>query len=146
MLKARVPETNEGIQNHLTVGIFNEFAKNMRDKGWNNVDSFIAAGIMDGNVLEIGPGPGYIGLEWLKKSSGGTLTGIEISDEMIQQASKNAAEYGMQNRVHYEKGNCMQMPFADASFDAVISNGSLHEWEFPERTFNEICGVMFQPL
>lgn len=58
MTKPRVIETNEGIQSELTVDIFDRFARCMRDKGWNNVDSFIKAGITKGNVLEIGPGPG----------------------------------------------------------------------------------------
>ena len=37
----------------------------------------------------------------------------------------------------------MEMPFEDESFDSVISNGSLHEWETPVRVFNEIyrCSV-----
>ena len=40
--------------------------------GLNNVDAFIKSGIAGGNVLEIGPGPGYVGLEWLKAISGST--------------------------------------------------------------------------
>lgn len=44
----RVPETNEGIRGELTVEIFDRFAKTMRDKGWNNVDSVWKAGITKG--------------------------------------------------------------------------------------------------
>jgi ubiquinone/menaquinone biosynthesis C-methylase UbiE len=142
MIKQRVIETNEGIQDGLTVEIFDSFARGMRDKGWNNVDSFIKAGITKGNALEIGPGPGYVGLEWLKKTEGTTVTGCEISGEMIRLAQKNAAEYGLEARTSYVLGNCMQMPFADASFDAVFSNGSMHEWEDPKRVFNEIARVL----
>ena len=32
---------------------------------------------------EIGPGPGYLGLEWLKKTQGTHLTGVDISPGMI---------------------------------------------------------------
>ena len=142
MLKERIPETNEGIQEKLTVEVYDKFARNMRDKGWNNVDGFIASGITGGNVLEIGPGPGYVGLEWLRKSQNGKLTGIEISSEMIRMVLRNAQEYNLQERVRYIKGNCMKMPFDDNLFDAVISNGSLHEWENPGRTFDEIHRVL----
>jgi len=58
MKKQRIIETNEGIQDKLTVEIFDSFARIMRDKGWNNVNSFMKVGITKGNVLEIGPGPG----------------------------------------------------------------------------------------
>ena len=92
MVKQRVIETNEGIQGALDVEIFNEFAKVMRDKGWNNVDGFIEAGISKGTVLEIGPGPGLIGLEWLKKTQNDGLTALEISSTMICIAKKKMSE------------------------------------------------------
>lgn len=142
MTKPRVIETNEGIQGELTVEIFDQFAKIMRDKGWNNVDSIIKAGITKGNALEIGPGPGYVGLEWLKKCPNAMLTGCEISRNMIQLAEKNAADYGFTARTKYVEGNGMQMPFPDGSFDAVFSNGSLHEWESPVKVFNELFRVL----
>ncbi len=142
MARERVVETNEGIQEQLTVEIFDTFAKTMRDKGWNNVDSFTKAGITTGEVLEIGPGPGYVGLEWLKRAGNATLTGCEISENMIAVAQKNAVEYKLQNKTRYVQGNCMQMPFKDHSFDAVFSNGSLHEWEDPVKAFNEIHRVL----
>lgn len=140
MVKARVIETNEGIQNEITVKTFNLFARNMRDKGWNGVDGMIASGIKGGDVLELGPGPGYVGLELAKKLKPASLTGCEVSPAMIRFAEKNAAEYGIPAR--YVLGNCMEMPFADESFDTVISNGSLHEWENPIRAFNEIYRVL----
>lgn len=140
MVKAREIETNEGIQNEITVEAFDLFARSMRDKGWNGVDGMIASGIKGGDVLEIGPGPGYVGLELAKKLNPSSITGFEISPAMIRIAEKNAAEYGIP--VRYVLGNCMEMPFEDERFDAVISNGSLHEWENPLRVFHEIARVL----
>ena len=142
MTKPRVPETNEGIQDEITVEVFDRFARIMRDKGWNEVKTFIKAGIGHGKLLEIGPGPGYVGLELLKASPDAVLTGCEISPEMIKVAQKNAKEYGYEDRVHYVQGNCMRMPFEDAAFDAVFSNGSMHEWEDPVKVFGEIHRVL----
>ncbi len=142
MLKQRIPETNEGIQDAVTVEVFDRFARGMRDKGWNNVDTFLAKGLGQGRLLEIGPGPGYVGLELLTKAPQATLTGCEISPEMIRLAEKNAEGYGLGERVTYTEGNGMAMPFADASFDGVFSNGSMHEWEDPVKVFNEIHRVL----
>jgi len=136
MLKSRAIETNEGIQNELTADVFNAFAKAMCDKGWNGVDSMLESGISGESILEIGPGPGYVGLELLKKLPGATLIGCGISPAMMKIAEKNAASYGVDAK--YVQGNAISMPFDDSSFDAVISNGSLHEWEDPKRVFNEI--------
>jgi len=38
--------------------------------------------------------------------------------------------------------NASTIPFPDNTFDAVFSNGSLHEWEDPILTFNEIYRVL----
>ncbi len=140
MVKTRVIETNEGIQNEVTVESFDIFARGMRDKGWNGVDEMIASGIKGGDVLELGPGPGYVGLELVQKIEAKSLTGCEISPAMLRLAKKNAVEYNFP--AQYVLGNCMKMPFSDESFDTVISNGSLHEWENPMETFAEIHRVL----
>jgi len=140
MIKARVIETDEGIQNEITVETYDLFARSMRDKGWNGLAGMIASGIKGGDILEVGPGPGYVGLELAKQLNPTSLTGCEISPAMIRFAEKNAAEYGISAR--YVQGNCMKMPFADESFDTVISNGSLHEWENPILAFQEIYRVL----
>jgi ubiquinone/menaquinone biosynthesis C-methylase UbiE len=138
----RVVETNEGIQDNLTVEVFDVFARGMRDRHWNNVDTILGTGIAYGAALEIGPGPGYVGLEWLRQTQGTTLTGCEISKAMIAMARRNATEYGLSDRTDYVEGSGLRMPFGDHSFDSVFSNGSLHEWEDPLQVFNEIFRVL----
>lgn len=140
MVKMRIIETNEGIQDELTVESFDIFAREMRDKGWNGVSEMITSGIMGGDILELGPGPGYVGLELTKKISVTSLTGCEISPAMLSIAQKNASEYNFP--AQYVLGSCMEMPFENESFDTVISNGSLHEWENPLEAFQEIHRVL----
>ncbi|MBC8569621.1 class I SAM-dependent methyltransferase [Zongyangia hominis] len=140
MTKPRVTETNVGIQEEMTVAVFDQFARDMRDKGWNGVEDMIATGINGGELLEIGPGPGYVGLEVAKQLGNVTLTGCEISPAMIRLARNNAESYRIP--ATYVEGNAMDMPLPDESFDNVISNGSLHEWEDPVRVFDEIDRVL----
>lgn len=61
---------------------------------------------------------------------------------MIQIAERNATEYGFKDRVTYIEGNAQKMPFEDNLFDAVFSNGSLHEWEHPKEIIKEIHRVL----
>ncbi len=142
MKAARIPETDHGIQGELTVEVFDRFARNMRDHGWNNLKDILKCGIIGGSVLEIGPGPGYLGLEWLKQSPSSHVTGCEISPDMLRLAQRNAAEYGLSDKASYVLGSCLDMPFENGLFDAVFSNGSLHEWEDPVKAFHEIYRVL----
>ena len=143
MVKQRIIETNEGIQGKATVQMYSSFQKNMRDKGWIETDNIIKAGISRGHALEIGPGPGYLGLEWLKKTSQTQLTVLEISQAMIDISRQNAQDYHLDaDRITYVHHTAQMLPFEDNRFDSVFSAGSLHEWENPLEVFNEIHRVL----
>ena len=142
MPKPRVLETDSGITGEFNVLSYDLMQKNLRDKGWIETNLLIKEGIKAGIALEVGPGPGYLGLEWLKKTEGTILKGLEISEDMIAIASKNAAEYGLKDRVEYFKGDAQRMPFENGYFDAVFTNGSLHEWANPGGIMNEIARVL----
>jgi ubiquinone/menaquinone biosynthesis C-methylase UbiE len=141
-MRRRKTETDEGIQGEFDVEMMDRMQRRLRDKGWMETKAIISQGSNQGTALEIGPGPGYLGLEWLKATQGSRLLGLEISRNMINIACRNAVEYGLHERAKYVQGNAMEMPFPDDSFDLVFSNGSLHEWETPERVFREISRVL----
>jgi len=61
---------------------------------------------------------------------------------MIEVAKKNAKEFGVDQRVEYVLGDAKQLLFGDNTFDAVFTNGSLHEWSDPKAVFNEIHRVL----
>jgi ubiquinone/menaquinone biosynthesis C-methylase UbiE len=137
VVKSRIVETDEGIQGEFNVETYDRFMRRMRDKGWIETDLVLKTGVNQGLALEVGPGPGYLGLEWLRKTNGTKLEALEISPGMIQIAERNAKEYGLQDRVKYVKGDARNMPFEDNTFDGVFTNGSLHEWSEPKMIFNE---------
>jgi ubiquinone/menaquinone biosynthesis C-methylase UbiE len=144
MAKQRVTETDSGIKGEFTVEIYDQMQKRFRDKGWIETKDIINSGITRGTALEIGPGPGYLGLEWLKHTKGTTLKGLDISADMIAVAQRNANDYGMTERTDYVQSSGDKIPFDDETFDAVFSNGSLHEWSNPTGTFNEVWRVLKQ--
>jgi len=141
-IKPRIIETDEGIQGDFNVTIYDKMQRHLRDKGWIETNRIIAFGINSGLALEIGPGPGYLGLEWLKKTTNTNLKCVEISPDMIKIAEKNAKEYHFTDRVEYKEGKAEVIPFSDNMFDAVFTNGSLHEWPDPMKAFNEIHRVL----
>ena len=142
MARPRIPETDNGITGEFTCEMYNEMQRRFRDRGWIETDDVIKAGIVSGHALEVGPGPGYLGLEWLKKTEGTRLTGLDISPDMLEICRRNAGEYGFADRATYVESKGQSMPFEDDHFDAVFTNGSLHEWEDPVQVMNEIARVL----
>ena len=142
MTRPRVPETNQGIQGEFTVEIYDQMQRRLRDKVWIETRDIIESSITHGLALEIGPGPGYLGLEWLKNTQATTLKGLDISADMIAVAERNARAYGLSERVEFVHSSGAELPFGDGAFDAVFTAGSLHEWSEPQKTFNEIWRVL----
>jgi ubiquinone/menaquinone biosynthesis C-methylase UbiE len=142
MHRPRVQETDQGIQGEFTVAIYDRMQRRFRDKGWLETKSVIKSGINKGAALEVGSGPGYLGLEWLKQTQRTTLTGLDISDDMIAVARRNAKEYGLVARTEYINGNGAALPFGNGRYDAVFSNGSLHEWSDVKQTLGEMWRVL----
>ena len=142
MTKQRVAETDHGIQGEFPVEIYDQMQRRFRDKGWIETKDIINTGISRGVALEIGPGPGYLGLEWLKHTQGTILRGLDISADMIAVAKRNANDYGMAERTEYVQSSGEKIPFDDETFDAVFTNGSFHEWSNPKDTFNEVWRVL----
>jgi ubiquinone/menaquinone biosynthesis C-methylase UbiE len=142
MPKPRKVETDQGIQGDFNVQIYDQMQRRLRDKGWIETKDIIKSGITSGLALEVGPGPGYLGLEWLKLKQDTMLKGLDISSDMIKIAEQNAQEYNLSDRAEYVLSSGEKMPFEENTFDAVFTNGSLHEWSAPQKTFNEIWRIL----
>lgn len=142
MVQPRITETEQGIAGRYDAEVYDHFQRNFRDKGILATDRIIQSGINFGSALEIGPGPGYLGLEWLNKTKDTSLTGLEIREDMINMAVRNRKDYGMEKYLQFVTGEAEKMPFDDESFDGIFSNGSLHEWTDPLEVFKEIYRVL----
>lgn len=142
MVRPRVVEIDHGITGEEVVRAYDISMRRLRDKGLLQTESILNSRVDLGCALEIGPGPGYQGLEWLKKTEDTTLKGLDISEDMVALAMRNARDYGLESRAEYFVGDASKIPFGDGYFDAVISTNSLHEWSRPRETFNEIYRVL----
>jgi len=73
-------------------------------------------------VLDLGSGGGIdVLLSARRVGPTGFAYGLDMTDEMLALASRNAAESGVEN-VRFLKGEIEQVPLPDTSVDVVISN------------------------
>lgn len=142
MAKPRVADLDHGIRGEGIVKTYDSSLRHLKDIGILHANSILKSRIDLGCVLEIGPGPGYMGLDWLEKTEDTTLKGLDISEEMVALATKNAKDHGLDSRADYLVGDASNIPFRDAYFDAVFSTNTLHEWISPEVVFDEIYRVL----
>lgn len=106
------------------------------------VRKILRKGIRSGQVLDIGTGSGRLAIELAKaKGCHFDIVAIDISENMIKKAGENARLYGVENKIKFLVSTAAALPFADKSFDLVISYASLHHWFKPVTVFNEIARV-----
>ena len=81
------------------------------------------ADLLEGEtVLDLGAGAGAdVLISARRVGPTGKAIGLDMTDEMLDLARRNAAEAGVEN-VEFVKGYIEDMPVADSSVDVVISN------------------------
>ena len=106
------------------------------------VASEVAAAYPDGEVLEVGSGPGRLAVRLAREGPGMMLTGVDISEAMVERAARRAAGAGLSERVRFEVGDVGALPLPDQEFDGIVSTLSLHHWSDPASGLAEICRVL----
>ncbi|HEX8025376.1 MAG TPA: arsenite methyltransferase [Candidatus Limnocylindrales bacterium] len=93
-------------------------------------------------VLDLGSGGGIDVLLSAKRvGPTGRAIGIDMTDEMLQLAEKNAAEAGATN-VEFRKGTIESLPLEASSVDVVISNCVVNLAADKPAVFREIARVL----
>jgi 2-polyprenyl-3-methyl-5-hydroxy-6-metoxy-1,4-benzoquinol methylase len=88
-------------------------------------------------VLDVACGTGNLSIPAAR--SGARVTGIDIAPNLIEQAEAWARAEGL--NATFEEGDAEQMPYADASFDAVVSMFGAMFAPRPDRVAAELARV-----
>jgi SAM-dependent methyltransferase len=93
-------------------------------------------------VLDLGSGAGtdsLIAAQMVGES--GHVTGVDMTPEMLAKARAAATELGVGN-VDFVEAEAERLPFPDASFDVVISNGVIDLIPDKDAVFDELHRVL----
>ena len=146
-IKPRIPEGGAiEDSSEMTMEQYSEIMKKLLGKEYKrfaaNVTNKIKP-LQNSLTLEIGPGPGWAGINLLKQRNDLMLEGLEASSDMVRVATENAAKEGLAEKVTYKTGMGESMKsIPDQHYDLVISRDSLHHWKNPKKVFLEIRRVL----
>jgi len=91
----------------------------------------------DDRVLDVGCGTGF-GTEGLLQYT----DDVHGLDQSIHQMEKAFEKFGRTDRVNFYRGDAERLPFADDSFDAVWSSGSIEYWPNPVDALAEFRRIV----
>lgn len=112
-----------------------ELASNYEDKRRMEPQDFdrlinyiLHYGKVEGDVLEIGCGPGYYLVPLAQRLPEASFYGVDITDAMLASAKAKVNRQAVTN-CSLAKGNAHYLPLADYAFDFVLMSQVLHYFE-----------------
>lgn len=88
-----------------------------------------------GRVLDVGCGTGYLGLGLAAAGRAGEVHLSDIAPGMLARAAENAARLGVDAAL--VRATATELPYPDATFDAVVTRGVLHHLHDPVAALRE---------
>jgi SAM-dependent methyltransferase len=101
------------------------------------------AGLKEGEVvLDLGSGGGIdVFIAAKKVGPTGKAIGVDMTQEMLDLATKNAEELGFEN-VEFRKGDIEELPVEDETIDVIISNCVINLAPDKDKVFREAYRVL----
>ena len=103
---------------------------------------YATAGSTQWRVLDVGCGPGWFPLELAECAPQAAVTGIDLSRPMLTTATAHARAGRHDQAVHFAQARGEVLPFADATFDLVVSTLALHHVQDPAAALAELRRVV----
>ena len=94
-----------------------------------------------GKLLEVPVGTGVLTMPLYASLPKAAVTCLDYSADMMENAEKRAAALGLSN-VDFVRGDVGALPFADESFDLVLSLNGFHAFPDKDAAFRETFRVL----
>lgn len=92
-----------------------------------------------GCILDLACGPGIVTAALARRAR--EVVAFDLTPEMLDKAQQRCAQAGLDN-VRFQQGQAEQLPFAPASFDAVVTRLSIHHFADPTLVLAEMVRVV----
>lgn len=112
------------------------------DQGWRRK---VIAQVANGQVhrlLDVATGTGDLAIMAARKLPHTAITGVDISEGMLEHGRAKVAKLGLQQRITLQQADSAALPFADGSFDAVTVAFGVRNYENLEQGLREMIRVL----
>jgi demethylmenaquinone methyltransferase / 2-methoxy-6-polyprenyl-1,4-benzoquinol methylase len=92
-------------------------------------------------ILDVAAGTAGVSIQIARRTAA-TVIGVDLTEQMLRQGRQNVAEAGQASRISLVAGRAEQLPFPDATFDALTFTYLLRYVDDPQATLAELARVV----
>lgn len=94
------------------------------------------------DVLDVATGTADVAISIARKYPQTRLSGIDLSEGMLERGRQKVKEAGLGGRIRLRQADCLHLPFADGSFDAVSVAYGVRNFERLADGYREMLRVL----
>lgn len=112
------------------------------DKGWRHKAIRQLAPYSPKTILDIATGTGDFAIMQAEMLHPEKILGVDISTGMMDIGRRKVAERGLDGIISFSREDCMELSFADESFDAVTAAFGIRNFQNLDAGLREMCRVL----
>ncbi len=112
------------------------------DRSWRRKAVRTVAGTQPVAILDIATGTGDLAILLANSIPGATVTGVDLSDGMLEVGRRKVAEAGLADRISFRTGDALALPFDDNTFDAITVAYGVRNFEHLRDGYAEMLRVL----
>ena len=120
----------------------NRFLSGGVDLWWRKKAIRELKGRANGHILDVATGTGDMAIMTYRRLAPGRITGIDISEGMLELGRRKIARQGLADHITLSVGDSGRIPFPDDQFDAVTVAFGVRNFEYLEQGLSEIRRVL----
>lgn len=112
------------------------------DKWWRKVAVDKVKATRPATLLDVATGTGDFAIKLYNDIKPHSVTGMDLSDGMLDVARRKVQECGLDKVISFEQGDCLAMRFDSNSYDAVTVAFGVRNFEHIEQGYREMYRVL----
>ena len=98
--------------------------------------------IQPASILDVATGTGDFAIQLNESLHPQHITGIDLSQGMLDEACRKIKEKGLEEVILFEQGDCMALPMQDETFDALTVAFGVRNFEHLQQGYQEMARVL----
>lgn len=93
-------------------------------------------------LLDVATGTADLAIQLARTLKPEHITGIDLSEGMLKVGAEKVRKAALDGVITLRQADCLQLPFDDASFDAVTVAYGVRNFEHLDQGYREMCRVL----